>query len=110
MSTTSANRIRHSYRLLAPKMSRMTQIFYKRLFAHHPEVRALFKVDMTQQGAHLAAALALIVTNLPLLDALELPLRELGALHARLGVRSEHYPIVKDLMLFALAEVAGNDW
>ena len=73
MSTTSANRIRHSYRLLAPKMSRMTQIFYGRLFALHPEVRALFKVDMSQHGAHLAAALALIVMNLPMLDALELP-------------------------------------
>src|SRR3954447_9629921 len=105
MSTPSANRIRQSHRLLASRMSKMTQIFYQRLFALNPEVRALFKTDMTQQGGHLAAALALIVTNLPLLDALESPLRELGALHARAGVRPEHYPIAKEAMLFALSAV-----
>src|SRR4051812_2661304 len=110
MSPSSTDRVRESYRQLAPTMCRVTQVFYDRLFQLHPEVRSLFKIDMTQQGQHLAAALALIVVNLPVPDALEGPVRELGGHHVWVGVRAEHYPIRKDIMLSSLATVAAGCW
>lgn len=110
MTTASLERIRHSFDLLAPNLARMTRTFYDTLFEGRPEVRALFKVDMDVQRQHLAAALALIVRNLTMLDALLEPLQELGREHARVGVRPEQYPLVRDAMLVAIAEAVGDAW
>src|SRR5207253_11472673 len=84
--------------------------FYDALFKARPETRQLFTGDMGRQRQHLAAALTLMVKNLRMLDALEQPLAELGAAHARVGVLPEHYPIVCDAMCDAIAEVAGAAW
>src|SRR5436305_9177366 len=92
MTTASLHRIQQSYQLLIPQIAELTERFYARLFADHPETRRLFTRDMAAQRRHLAAALALVVRNLKMLDALEQPLRELGAHHAAMGVRPEHYP------------------
>ena len=78
--------------------------------AAHPAVRSLFTTDMRAQAAHLAAALALIVRNLPILDSLEGPLMELGASHAQAGVRPEHYAILRTALLATLAEDLGEHW
>jgi hemoglobin-like flavoprotein len=65
---------------------------------------------MERQRGHLAAALSLIVRNLSILGALERPLGDLGAAHARVGVRREHYPVVCDAMLATLAEALPDLW
>ena len=110
MTTASLDRIRRSFDLLAPKVGTMTAIFYARLFEARPETRKLFKIEMDVQRQHLAAALALIVRNLYILDALTEPIQELGIYHAQVGVLPEHYPIVRDAMLAALGEALGDDW
>src|SRR5690242_19596882 len=99
MTTASLERIRQSFDLLIPHLDRMTRTFYGHLFAARPETRQLFKIDMDAQRQHLAAALALIVRNLAMFDALAEPLQELGTQHAKVGVRPEHYPVVRDAML-----------
>ena len=58
----------------------------------------------------MAAALALIVRNLRLLDALEQPLMDLGIGHAQVGVRPEHYPIVCRAMIETLREGSASSW
>ena len=88
----------------------MTGTFYDRLFQVRPETRRLFKIEMNVQREHLAAALALIVRNLFMLDALTEPIQELGVYHAVVGVLPEHYPVVRDAMLFALSEALGPAW
>jgi hemoglobin-like flavoprotein len=110
MTPASLHRIQLSYKQLVPHMTLVTKRFYERLFAAHPDTQALFRGDMARQQQHLAAALALVVRNLPMLDALEQPLRELGAAHARVGVRAEHYPAVCEAMTATLAEVASDLW
>jgi hemoglobin-like flavoprotein len=110
MTTASLERIRRSFDLLIPHLDRMTRTFYSQLFAARPETRQLFKIEMDVQRQHLAAALALIVRNLAMFDALEEPLQELGAQHAQVGVRPEHYPVVRDAMLDALGEALGPAW
>jgi hemoglobin-like flavoprotein len=112
MTPESANRIRESFRQLAPQLERMTRDFYDRMFAARPETRALFGRDMTMQQQHLGAALALIVRNLSMLDALAGTFQQLGAAHARAGVRPEHYPVVRDAMLESMSAALNpmNAW
>ena len=110
MTQPSIDRVRRNYALLAPHLGQITSRFYDELFTALPETRALFDGDMAVQQRHLAAALALIVRNLDRLDLLEEPLRDLGAGHARAGVRPHHYAPVRDAMLRAIAAVAGDGW
>jgi hemoglobin-like flavoprotein len=110
MTQASMSRLRESYRGIAPRFGHVADRFYERLFAAEPSTRDLFRIDMTTQAGHLSAALALIVRNLSMLDALEGPLMELGAAHARVGVRPEHYPVACDALLASLGEAIGGNW
>src|SRR3954453_10769979 len=110
MTEASLQRIASNYELLAGQMQALTSSFYKRLFAAMPEVQPLFRIDIDLQSQHLAAALALILRNLRYLDALEQPLKDLGAGHAQVGVRPEHYPVVCRTMVDALRDGSGQSW
>lgn len=110
MSPQSLRRIEQSFDQLEPNVDEMTRRFYDHLFTAMPEVRPLFQVNMDVQRRHFAAALALIARNLRMLDIVTEPLRQLGADHARIGVRPEQYPSVRDAMLMAMAETLGPAW
>jgi hemoglobin-like flavoprotein len=51
-----------------------------------------------------------IVGHLDRRAELKTHLRELGERHARYGARPEHYPIVVEVMLATMAQVAGGAW
>lgn len=110
MSPQSLRRIEQSFDQLDPNMDEMTRRFYDQLFTVMPEVRPLFQVNMDVQRRHFAAALALIARNLRMLDVVTEPLRQLGADHARIGVRPEQYPPVRDAMLTAMSDTLGSAW
>lgn len=110
MTTTSIHRIRASFEKLSRQMPQMTSVIYDRVFELLPGCRSTFKIDMEIQKQHFAAALALIVRNLSMLESLGEPLRELGADHARIGVRPEQYPAMRDAVLFAMAHTLGDQW
>jgi hemoglobin-like flavoprotein len=110
MTNDSIQRILTSYDQLSPRLDSMVTGFYTRLFETCPEVRPLFKQDMTTQRGHLAATLALLVRNIQYQDVLEASIMELGAHHVKVGVRPEHYPVVRDALLYALANVLGPGW
>ena len=110
MTEESLHRVSRSYELLADRMPEVTKSFYGRLFSTHPDLRPLFRLDISVQSQHLASALALIVRNLRLLDALEQPLMDLGAEHASVGARPEHYPVVCRTMIEAMRDASGAQW
>jgi len=110
LTPKSIDRIRQSYERLMPRIGEVTVAFYQRLFTLLPEVRELFPADLTVQRKHVAAALGLVVRNLAVFDALEEPLRELGAAHARLGVAAWHLPVGCDALLDALAGASDGAW
>ncbi len=99
-----------SFGLIAPKADELVDIFYNRLFEDHPEVRPIFPDAMEEQKKHLATALATIVQHLRQPDKLSAYLKELGLRHTRYGVQREHYPVVGQTLLAALAQVAGDAW
>lgn len=89
----------------------LTQHFYKRMFLHNPELKNLFNMG-NQQNSKQQTALAMAVLAyaehidhpevlLPVLDGI-------GQKHVSLGIRPEHYLIVGEHLLAAIAEVVGT--
>jgi hemoglobin-like flavoprotein len=103
-------RIRLSYSLVAPRGAELIDTFYEVLFAAAPAVRPLFPADMSKQKGHLLAAVGLVVKHADNLGALAEPLAQMGERHRGYGARPEHYPVVRDCMLIALARTAGPAW
>lgn len=90
----------------------ITPIFYRRLFAAHPELeRDLFNRGNQANGAQqaaLAGAVAMYATAMVDDDATAAALVERVAhKHASLGVAPEQYPIVYEHLFAAIAEVLG---
>jgi hemoglobin-like flavoprotein len=110
MTEAQLQRIADSFALIEKRMPELTAAFYVRLFAVLPEARPLFRIDIDIQSQHLAAALALIIHNLRLWDVLEPSLMDLGAGHAQVGVRPEHYPVVCRTMVDTLRQGLGPSW
>ncbi|KAL3915479.1 MAG: hypothetical protein SGILL_005635 [Bacillariaceae sp.] len=79
-----------------------TEVFYERLFAEQPAVRAMFPANMQAQYRKLYAAVSLAVEVLDQPDVLMPVLRELGRQHSKYGVKREYYELVKDAFLWTL--------
>ena len=100
-----------SFDLVAPRGDELMEIFYVRLFAAAPAVRPLFAgTDMRRQKGMLLGALVLLRKSLRDLDSIVPVLREMGARHVRYGARPEHYPVVGEVLIASMAEIAGDDW
>jgi nitric oxide dioxygenase len=100
-----------SFDLVAADGETLVDVFYARLFAAVPAVAPLFaQTDMRRQKSMLLAALVLLRKSLRNLDAIIPTLRRLGACHVTYGARPEHYPIVGEVLIASMAEVAGDAW
>jgi len=58
----------------------------------------------------LLATLVLLRKSLRDLEAITPKLRQLGARHVAYGALPEHYPVVAEVMLDSMAEIAGEAW
>ena len=100
-----------SFDLVAPHGDELMDVFYTRLFAAAPAVRPLFAgTDLRRQKGMLLGALVLLRKSLRDLDRIVPALREMGARHVRYGARPEHYPVVGEVLIASMAEIAGDDW
>ena len=85
-------------------------LFYGRLFEIAPEVRPMFRGDMTAQGRKLMTALALAVDSLTRLESLIPALESLGRKHVQYGVQDKHYDVVGQALLWTLEKGLGLAW
>jgi methyl-accepting chemotaxis protein len=100
-----------SFDLVGPRGSELVDVFYSRLFEAAPAVRPLFaKTDFERQKSILLDALVLLRRSLGHLPAIVPTLRRLGARHVAYGARPEHYPVVGEVLIAAMAEIAGPAW
>ena len=103
--------LEESFDLVAPKGDELISTFYDRLFETAPAVKPLFeKVDMERQRQALLNMLVVLRESLRDLDDIAPDLEELGARHATFGARPEHYPVVGQVLIGAMSEVAGDAW
>jgi hemoglobin-like flavoprotein len=100
-----------SFDLIAPRGDELMDRFYSRLFETAPAVRPLFAgTDLRRQKAMLLAALMLLRKSLRDLDAIVPTLRGLGARHIGYGAEPEHYPVVGEVLIASMRDVAGDAW
>ena len=100
-----------SFDLVAPHGDELMDGFYSRLFEAAPAVKPLFAgTDLQRQKAMLLGTLVLLRKSLRDLDAIVPKLRELGARHVAYGAEPDHYPVVGEVLIGAMAAVAGPSW
>jgi len=105
------NSLETSFDLIAPRGDELMDVFYARLFAAAPAVRPLFAgTDLRRQKGMLLGALVLLRKSLRDLDRIVPALRDMGARHVAYGARAEHYPVVGEVLIASMAEVAGDAW
>ena len=103
--------LEESFDLVAPQGDELIKVFYDRLFETAPAVKPLFEdVDMEQQRQALLNMLVVLRESLRDLDDIVPDLEELGARHIDYGAKPEHYPVVGEVLIGAMAEVAGDAW
>lgn len=103
--------LRQSFEMVLDRAPDLTRRFYDRLFARHPETRALFsRQTRDRQERMLAEALVAVMDHLDDAPWLAENLRALGAKHASYGVTDEMYGFVGEALLGTLADVTGDAW
>jgi NAD(P)H-flavin reductase/hemoglobin-like flavoprotein len=84
--------------------------FYSHLFLSHPELRAMFPIQMSGQRDKLVKALGAVVSNVDELDNVIPLLEQLGRDHRRFSVVTENYTAVGASLLATLKRFLGPAW
>lgn len=100
--------VRSSFALVVPIAATAAQIFYDRLFAIDPSLKALFKSDLVHQGQRLMDMMGVAVGLLDKPQHLLPALRHLGGRHVEYGVQSGHYATVGRALLETLEIGLGD--
>ena len=83
-------------------------VFYDKVFEIDPSLRNLFSSDMIGQGRLLTHMLGGIVYSLSRPEHLTTGLKKLGESHVAYGVKPEHYPVVKQAMIYTIDKCLGE--
>ena len=100
--------VQSSWENVKPISDQAAELFYGRLFELDPEVRALFKGDMREQGRKLMTMITLAVSGLSRLDEIVPAVQELGRRHVGYGVADAHYDTVGAALLWTLEQGLGD--
>ena len=100
--------VQKSYAAAYPRKAELAAAFYDELFAARPDVRPLFREDLTVQREKLVQTLTLVVRNLHLTDRLVPAAEDLARRHVGYGVTADHYPAVGAALLAALDRIMGD--
>jgi nitric oxide dioxygenase len=107
MTPDQVQLVKTSFAAVAPIAEQAAALFYGRLFEIAPELRALFKGDMKEQGRKLMGTIAVAVGSLDRLPELLPVVQDLGRRHAGYGVKDEHYATVAEALLWTLEKGLG---
>jgi nitric oxide dioxygenase len=110
MTPAQVKLVQDSFAKVAPISEQAAALFYGRLFEIAPEVRPLFKGDMTEQGRKLMATLAVVVNGLANLDSILPAASALAKRHVGYGVVPGHYAPVGEALLWTLERGLGPVW
>jgi hemoglobin-like flavoprotein len=100
--------IKDSFSKVVPIADVAAGLFYGRLFETAPQVKPLFKGDISEQGRKLMATLGVVVNGLDKLDTILPAVKALASRHVAYGVRPEHYPLVGSALLWTLEQGLGD--
>jgi len=99
--------VRETFAQVARIADQAAALFYGRLFELDPALKALFKIDMREQGRKLMQMIGLAVSKLDALDELVPAVQALGRRHAGYGVKDADYDTVGAALLWPLGQGLG---
>ncbi len=102
--------VQRTFSLLNSRFGLFVDLFYFRLFALAPDTRELFSSDMRLQKHALASMLQTMVADLHWDEELVPLVTQLGARHARYGVRDGDYETVGIALTWALEQTLDDDF
>lgn len=108
LNTALVVRLRATYELVRVHEMKLAEIFYAKLFAAAPHLRAMFRGDQASQAQKLTASLDAVVRNFEKPAENLATLGALGQRHAGYGARPEHYALVVELLVDSMREVGGT--
>lgn len=108
MTPSQIDLIQDSFRKVLPISDQAAALFYGRLFEIAPEVKPLFKGDMSVQGAKLMSTLGVVVAGLKDLPKIIPAAEALARKHVGYGVKVEHYAPVGAALLWTLEQGLGD--
>lgn len=108
MDATQIDLVQDSFAKVVPIKEAAADIFYTRLFDIAPQVRPMFKKDMTEQGNMLMTTLGIVVNGLRDLDKIVPVAQKLAKSHVAYGVEPEHYAPVGEALIYTLDQGLGE--
>ncbi|HIP79299.1 MAG TPA: hemin receptor [Kiloniellaceae bacterium] len=108
MTEEERSLVQESWAKVRPIYSQAAALFYGQLFILAPDLKSLFKGDMTAQGERLMRMIDTAVDGLDNLDELVPALEALGERHAGYGVTDADYDTVAAALLWTLEQGLGE--
>jgi hemoglobin-like flavoprotein len=102
--------VQSTFAEVKPISEKAASLFYGRLFEIAPEVKPLFKGDISEQGRKLMSTLAYVVNGLSNLPTILPAASALAKRHVQYGATMEHYGPVGEALLWALEKGLGPKW
>ena len=110
MTPDQVKLVQQSFAKVVPISEQAGVIFYDRLFAVAPQVKAMFPDDMTEQRKKLMATLAVVVNGLSSLESVLPAASALAKGHVAYGAKPAHYSVVGSALLWTLEQGLGDAW
>jgi hemoglobin-like flavoprotein len=107
MTPKQISLVQSTWESVLPISQTAATIFYDKLFAADPSLRALFKGDLEEQKMKLMKMIGVAVNSLDRLDEIVPAVKALGQRHVGYGVQPEHYATVGTALLATLEEGLG---
>ncbi len=108
MTDDQKKMVRETYAKVSSNAPAVAALFYQRLFEIDPDLRALFKGDMAEQGRKLMAMIGTAVANLRQIDTIIPAVQRLGQQHIAYGVKDADYEVVGSALLWTLQQGLGE--
>ncbi|QTL04495.1 hemin receptor [Aquabacter sp. L1I39] len=110
MTPSQVALVQASFAKVAPIADAAASLFYGRLFEIAPDVRPMFKSDISEQGRKLMATLAVVVNGLAKPESILPAAQALARRHTAYGVTADHYAPVGAALIWTLEEGLGPDF
>lgn len=102
--------LKASWDKVFPIADKAAELFYGKLFELDPELKSLFKGDMSEQGRKLMTMIDTVVKSLDNLEAVVPAIQASGKRHVDYGVKDEHYATVGEALIWTLGAGLGDDF
>lgn len=102
--------IKASWDKVIPIADKAAELFYGKLFELDPDVKKLFKTDLSEQGKKLMAMIDTVVKSLDNLEAVVPAIQASGRRHIDYGVKDEDYATVGEALIWTLGAGLGDDF